>query len=350
MFSLFGPLGLPEMLIILAIVILIFGANRLPELGKGIGAGIKNFKSSMKEGRREVGALVYRTRRTSPVRLVTRSRSRYSSSGIANFLVTPYRSLNAATSTVARPPGALPFSAATSSFSFCSASAWKTTCRAAPAPFRAAAAPSPSRRWRAGASTLAAMRGGVGRLQPAGAIRSTIARAHADRRRRPRSPCASAAPAVGADQRLAPPSGRRPPVRRSPARRARTPLARFFARQAVAHRVRLVGRGHQRDERSPARSEDAPHRPGDRRATTTPARRRARCTVVARCDGAHARRVTPATPVAMPARPAASIIAIERRDAVVASIRSALEAGAPARRSARRAASAPGPARRRRRS
>ena len=50
MFSLFGPIGLPEMLIILAIVILIFGANRLPELGKGIGAGIKNFKSSMKEG------------------------------------------------------------------------------------------------------------------------------------------------------------------------------------------------------------------------------------------------------------------------------------------------------------
>jgi sec-independent protein translocase protein TatA len=49
-FALFGPIGLPEMLIILAIVILIFGANRLPELGKGIGAGIKNFKSSMNDG------------------------------------------------------------------------------------------------------------------------------------------------------------------------------------------------------------------------------------------------------------------------------------------------------------
>jgi sec-independent protein translocase protein TatA len=47
--ALFGPIGLPEMLIILAIVILIFGANRLPELGKGIGAGIKNFKNGMKE-------------------------------------------------------------------------------------------------------------------------------------------------------------------------------------------------------------------------------------------------------------------------------------------------------------
>ncbi|MCC7243613.1 MAG: twin-arginine translocase TatA/TatE family subunit [Acidobacteria bacterium] len=45
----FGPVGLPEMLIILAIVILIFGANRLPELGRGIGSGIKNFKSSIKD-------------------------------------------------------------------------------------------------------------------------------------------------------------------------------------------------------------------------------------------------------------------------------------------------------------
>lgn len=47
--ALFGPIGLPEMLIILAIVILIFGANRLPELGRGIGAGIKNFKTGMKD-------------------------------------------------------------------------------------------------------------------------------------------------------------------------------------------------------------------------------------------------------------------------------------------------------------
>lgn len=48
MLGLFGPIGMPEMLIILAIVILIFGANRLPELGKGIGQGIKNFKSGLK--------------------------------------------------------------------------------------------------------------------------------------------------------------------------------------------------------------------------------------------------------------------------------------------------------------
>lgn len=39
-------LGLPELLVILFIVILIFGASRLPELGRGIGRGIKNFKDA----------------------------------------------------------------------------------------------------------------------------------------------------------------------------------------------------------------------------------------------------------------------------------------------------------------
>lgn len=42
-------LGLPEVVLILIIVVLIFGANRLPELGKGIGDGIKNFKKSLRE-------------------------------------------------------------------------------------------------------------------------------------------------------------------------------------------------------------------------------------------------------------------------------------------------------------
>jgi sec-independent protein translocase protein TatA len=46
----FGRLGLPEMIVILFIVILIFGANRLPEIGRGIGKGIRNFKESTKEG------------------------------------------------------------------------------------------------------------------------------------------------------------------------------------------------------------------------------------------------------------------------------------------------------------
>jgi sec-independent protein translocase protein TatA len=48
-YALFGPIGLPEMLIILVIIVLIFGASRLPEIGRGIGQGIKNFKSSVKD-------------------------------------------------------------------------------------------------------------------------------------------------------------------------------------------------------------------------------------------------------------------------------------------------------------
>ena len=43
-----GPIGIPELLIILAIIILIFGASRLPEIGRGIGKGIRNFKDANK--------------------------------------------------------------------------------------------------------------------------------------------------------------------------------------------------------------------------------------------------------------------------------------------------------------
>ena len=45
-----GKLGLPEILILLAIALLIFGPSKLADLGKGLGEGIKNFKSSMKDG------------------------------------------------------------------------------------------------------------------------------------------------------------------------------------------------------------------------------------------------------------------------------------------------------------
>lgn len=47
-------LGIPELLVILFIVILIFGASRLPELGRGLGRGIKNFKESTKEGKEKI--------------------------------------------------------------------------------------------------------------------------------------------------------------------------------------------------------------------------------------------------------------------------------------------------------
>ena len=43
----FGPIGLPQILIILLIVLLIFGAKRLPEIGSSLGKGIRSFKSSV---------------------------------------------------------------------------------------------------------------------------------------------------------------------------------------------------------------------------------------------------------------------------------------------------------------
>jgi len=44
-----GMPGGTELLIILAIVVLLFGAKKIPELAKGFGKGIKNFKEEMKE-------------------------------------------------------------------------------------------------------------------------------------------------------------------------------------------------------------------------------------------------------------------------------------------------------------
>ena len=46
----FGSLGVPELLLILLIVIIIFGANKLPQLGRGIGEGFRNFRDSIKSG------------------------------------------------------------------------------------------------------------------------------------------------------------------------------------------------------------------------------------------------------------------------------------------------------------
>lgn len=49
-------LGVPELIIILLVVLVIFGPKNLPKLGKAIGGGIKNLRSGMKEGEEELAA------------------------------------------------------------------------------------------------------------------------------------------------------------------------------------------------------------------------------------------------------------------------------------------------------
>jgi sec-independent protein translocase protein TatA len=44
-----GGIGMPELLIIMVIVLIIFGANKLPQIGEGIGKGIRNFKENVKD-------------------------------------------------------------------------------------------------------------------------------------------------------------------------------------------------------------------------------------------------------------------------------------------------------------
>jgi sec-independent protein translocase protein TatA len=45
-----GPIGLPELLIILVIVLLLFGASQIPRLMRGLGQGIHEFKKGVQEG------------------------------------------------------------------------------------------------------------------------------------------------------------------------------------------------------------------------------------------------------------------------------------------------------------
>ncbi len=45
----FGGLGMPELIIILVIILIIFGAGKLPQIGEGMGKAIRNFKKATNE-------------------------------------------------------------------------------------------------------------------------------------------------------------------------------------------------------------------------------------------------------------------------------------------------------------
>ena len=49
-----GMPSMPELLIVLAIVVLLFGAKKIPDLAKGMGKGIKDFKKAIEEDEDEV--------------------------------------------------------------------------------------------------------------------------------------------------------------------------------------------------------------------------------------------------------------------------------------------------------
>ncbi len=50
----FPAMGMPEMLVIMVVVLLLFGAKRLPELARGIGKSIREFKKAAEDVRREI--------------------------------------------------------------------------------------------------------------------------------------------------------------------------------------------------------------------------------------------------------------------------------------------------------
>ncbi len=53
----FSNIGMPEILIILVVVLLLFGAKRLPEIGSSMGKGIREFKKSINDMNRSVTEL-----------------------------------------------------------------------------------------------------------------------------------------------------------------------------------------------------------------------------------------------------------------------------------------------------
>jgi len=50
----FRTIGLPELLVILVVAVLLFGGKKIPEVAKGLGEGIKNFKNALKTEEQDV--------------------------------------------------------------------------------------------------------------------------------------------------------------------------------------------------------------------------------------------------------------------------------------------------------
>ena len=46
-------LGVPELVVVFLIIVVLFGASRIPQIGRGIGEGIRNFKKGLKGGDEE---------------------------------------------------------------------------------------------------------------------------------------------------------------------------------------------------------------------------------------------------------------------------------------------------------
>ena len=56
-----GMPSMPELLIVLAIVVLLFGAKKIPDLAKGMGKGIKDFKKAIKDDEEDIKEVASKT-------------------------------------------------------------------------------------------------------------------------------------------------------------------------------------------------------------------------------------------------------------------------------------------------
>ena len=62
----FGNIGFTEILLLFLVALLLFGAKRLPEIGKSLGSGIREFKKATKEVQREVSTDYEEPKQSSP--------------------------------------------------------------------------------------------------------------------------------------------------------------------------------------------------------------------------------------------------------------------------------------------